>query len=116
MLKWVISFFRKNQKMNGETKVSMRTEEREYANSDSDSEEREYATSDSDSRELRKKTWKMIVYKNKCPVCKCKGRLYEGPRGGAAMNMICDACKSRFWMAAPEFGMDVGESFGAYKI
>ncbi|SRR5258706_7079850 len=38
------------------------------------------------------------VMKHKCP--DCGGQLYEGPSGGAAMNIYCDK-QHRFWFAAP---------------
>lgn len=43
---------------------------------------------------------------SKCPYCKSKYGLWEGPRGGASVNMFCGNpdCNSRFNVVGPEFG------------
>jgi len=43
------------------------------------------------------KTLKLeCVREGKCPDCKTKGQILEGPHGGMYINVRCDACGSRF--------------------
>ena len=39
-----------------------------------------------------------------CPMCG-KGRLNQGPRGGAAVNCKCDECGTTYWYGGP-FGLE----------
>ncbi|RUW56833.1 hypothetical protein [Mesorhizobium sp. M8A.F.Ca.ET.021.01.1.1] len=52
---------------------------------------------------------------SKCPYCKSKYGLYEGPRGGASINLFCGNpdCDSRFNVVDPSFGfVGIGQFTG----
>ena len=40
-----------------------------------------------------------VIGKGNCP--DCSGRLFEGPWGGFAVNMICRDCEATFWVSWP---------------
>jgi hypothetical protein len=45
------------------------------------------------------------IYAGKCP--DCGGPITEGPHGGAAVNMLCYSCGSRFNILDPDCGFRV---------
>jgi hypothetical protein len=52
---------------------------------------------------------------NKCPYCKSAHGLYQGPRGGASVNVFCGNpdCDSRFNVVDPSFGfVGIGQFTG----
>lgn len=51
-----------------------------------------------------------------CPYCKSRHGLYEGPKGGASINLFCGNpdCDSRFNVIDPKFGrVPVGQFMGS---
>jgi hypothetical protein len=59
---------------------------------------------DLEPENIQSQTLWYIIQSQKCPSCNKTDGLYEGPRGGLAVNIICKYCTQRYWVSAIAFG------------